>query len=662
MKVSPVNNQESSTQTVSKAISRVGSLMGHAYKLVASLKTQNGVRHQNFPNPIQGVYDKAHFKLNEIHQKHNESIRKNPTEALNSNGIKNLSKRVKSIQNEIAKVVSQAQIEALVEASGALEKNVKSKVATLAQGGLSAGFIRLVACIPKINTCFHRAVEAYKEGMEYLDKASKQVVPQPTNEVDQDRYQEFEAFQAGKSQLKRRAGVIGIDGTYRIQAAFSQDTVKKQLDSFIAQSLCDIERKTISKEVSIAVNGEKQTITSHLIPLNSSFDSYLKAPKAIFGKIFGNKGISAANRQEPHLINGWMSTLTKKNGGIFFRAFRHGILADKNESNLEIRAANSKKAAQELLQTALLQEIADRGLTIEQAAKQTIELNLNSVSLVTPDSLRSIGSGGADEKTMLADQIRALKSFEGKDQKLIIKTADGQEVTIPVQVQVNTFNFGVNAGAVGKLKFAPGLTFGLEVQYEENKKALEGLEKQFKKLNIPAKIRSVPGQDASAVRNQLYKKLGEAQSLMQDIRTLMNDKKAYLDGDNQYEIGAKIIVLTNLMDIIFKHTGRPGIHVAFNCMSGKDRSGIMDAMGKAFASYAKSHKGHYPTHEELKTQKVQKELSDILIPLLLESGNLEITEINTGAMGYKVESEAKLLGMPLEVFLNVQGLSATTSA
>lgn len=657
-----ISEKNEPTQTVEAALKRVGNYMNHTMAMLASLRAQNGVTltpGSQTATKVQAVYDETRTKLTEIREKLNKDVRQNKleTDTLTKREIKNIHHLLKSVQKNIAKVLSQAQVDALVEASGSDEKSVRNKVATLSQGGLSAGLIRLLACIPFINTCFHRAVNAYAVGMNFMDQASKQAVNVPATKLEQDRAQEFQAFVAGKSQLERRTGVIGMNGIYRIKAAFSQKTMSKQLDSFIAQNLGNQPRMTISKEVKFKNNEKEFSLTSQLVPLNNAFDAHLKSTQRVFDNIFGNKGISAANRQEPHLINGWMSMLKNKKDQPIFRAFRHGILADKFEKNQKIRDTHAKHAAQELLLAAMMQEMADRKISFEQAAKDGIDINLNSVSLVTPDWVRSIGTGGANEKTMLADQIRALKSFEGKGQSLTIQTENG-EVKIPVRVNVNTFNFGVNAGAVGKLSFAPGLKFGLATQYEENKKAFAGLEKQFQRLQTKTTVRI---NDPNA-REALYKKLGEARSLMSDIKLLMENKKAYLDGDNQYEIGAKIMILTNQMDVIFKHTKNAGVHTSFNCMSGKDRTGIMDAVVKSFVAYANTHEGHYPTHEELKTKKVQDELREILIPFLLESGNLEITELNTGAKGYKVESEARLLGMPLDVFLNVQGLSGTTSA
>ncbi len=90
---------------------------------------------------------------------------------------------------------------------------------------------------------------------------------------------------------------------------------------------------------------------------------------------------------------------------------------------------------------------------------------------------------------------------------------------------------------------------------------------------------------------------------------------------------------------------------------------MLDSIAKAMATIAQSNNGIYPSHEQFMTDMVlRKKFAEILTTYLLESGNIEITELNTGAKGFKVGEEARLFGMPLEDFLNVQGLSSTTSS
>jgi phosphatidylinositol-4,5-bisphosphate 4-phosphatase len=153
---------------------------------------------------------------------------------------------------------------------------------------------------------------------------------------------------------------------------------------------------------------------------------------------------------------------------------------------------------------------------------------------------------------------------------------------------------------------------------------------------------------------------------MNDINTLMKDKHAYLEGNNQYEVGAKILLLTNIMNrALVAKKEKIAISGAFNCASGKDRTGMMDGILKTFALMT-DKRGKCPTHQEFTAEGesgdlLRKEFTDILVSLLLESGVLEITYLNTGAKGLKVSEEARLFNLPLEDFLQMQGLSTTSS-
>jgi phosphatidylinositol-4,5-bisphosphate 4-phosphatase len=142
----------------------------------------------------------------------------------------------------------------------------------------------------------------------------------------------------------------------------------------------------------------------------------------------------------------------------------------------------------------------------------------------------------------------------------------------------------------------------------------------------------------------------------------MGDKKAYLAGGNQYEIGAKILNLTHLMNQV-----AGGTEGAFNCMSGKDRTGVMDAVARTFAVMRQLN-GKFPIHAELTyaeltyNEEIKKQFREIFSQMLQEYGGLEVTEINTGAMGFKVGGEANLYGLEKEIFKAIQGLSKTTNA
>lgn len=642
-------------------LAQVNELKGQLNKAVAPFEIKD----------LETLLRKAENKSEKSQEKVTSITKKleDVTTNLSKNEVKELKEKLIEADKEITEVIRRSQIGVATQI-GEKYEGTQEKVSTLAQGGWGAKWIHFLALTSKTN---QKAIEAFEIAQGVMEATSRQEfspTATPESQVERDKLAEFKGYQTEKTTLDRRAGVIGLNGIYRFQISFSSKDIHNQFKSFTAQNLGRQERNTIEGEIVI----DQQKFMSRLIPLNKEFDQHmsirgsLKIIFTVFTNIFGTRGISSANRQEAHLINGWESNLIW-DGQSVFRSLRHAITADRYEKNETIRAKNSKQAANELLTAALFQEIAAQGLTLEEAQKKGIQLNLNSVSLITPDDIRPHLSGQANERQMLQDQVLALGQFTGKDLSI---TLNG--IKIPVKVDVNAFNFGVNALALSK---APLLS-GLANQYELNLKAMEGFRSQVgnfynqvarELLNEEEKLAQASLLDLAVPSRikDLQDALANAQLLMQDIEQMMADKKAYLKGNNQYEIEAKILNLTNLMDQTIEkiNLGKSpedrlaGFKCAFNCMSGKDRTGILDGVAKTFAILATLNDGRYPSHNDLQTNlALRQQFIEILMIVLKKGGSLKLTEINTGAEGFKADG---LLDMTIEQVLQAQGFSSTTS-
>jgi len=645
-----------STLSAIAATQRITNYIGHRIKLIENLKQQN----KELPNFSEKIYDQALKQIYLIHNQLITGLRKNPKNTLHSlskKEVANLKKDLKKVDRSVVNIVQAIQIKTL---ASLVDKADRGQVIQLAKNNKKAS---------------NKATKAFNQAKQLMMEAYRRPIDADgLSQVELDKKKELE-----EGHLARRKGVIGIKGEYRIQVAFSKGKIKEQIQSFLGQSLSEQDRKTIGK--SLEINGEKFEITFY--PLNSEFDQALKKRGVIsqtFEKLLGNKGISSSNRQEAHLVNAAETNLTYK-GKTLFRALRHAVISDKFEKNLEIRKKNSQKAAEELIKAALLQEIARQGLTLQEAQErgltQPIKLHLNSVSIVTPDSVRPLLNRlplllkifglkkQADEKALLDDQVRALKSFKGTNNF----TIDGME--IPVNLKTNSFNFGVNAISKGiRLGFLPiKIRLGLSKQHKYNISAWKRMRKQVisfrkslpqKKLELEKHLTALKSElpvdtnkvhDLQTRLDSLELASQNIKILAKDIYLMLKDKKAYLQGNNQYEIAAKILLLNYTIEQIS----------AFNCMSGKDRTNILDSMVKAFAIMATRNKGKYHTMEELKTNpQLNKQFKEVFVKLLLEGGGLEITELNTGAKGYKVGPEIRIFGMSLNEYLKAKGLSATT--
>ena len=629
MQSSPIRPSSfSSTLQSELAKTRVASYIDHQLKLMKSLKEQNELT-EDFSG-----YKNAIKNIELISQKILASIEKNTdfkTKDLNKVGRKLLKKELQLAQRRMITIVRDFQIEIL---KSHVDPKHQKAVANLAKKNFQAKIIRFAALFFK---SYREIIAAYHTAQKQMIEKSKTELPsQNLSQVDQDRLYAIE-----QDQLARRSGIIGINGIYRITPSFARQLIKKQIDSFMVQSLSEKERKTSIHEFSFF--NEKFQAVFH--PLNQAFDMALtNLNVSHFANLLGNKGIVSANRQEAHLVNA-METHLEKEGQTLFYGFRHAVISDKFEANTKVRRENSKKAATELVEAALLRQLANNNISLEQAAQRetAIALSINSASILTPDGVRPLLyrisallsffgiKKQANERQLLKDQVMALKSLASEEQTF---TIDGKK--IKVKVSVNCFNFGVNALSKGiGLSFLK-LRFGLDHQFRYNRAAWKKMRQEA--MEFTSKLPS-------------GKEKENADILLKDIDSMLKNKRAYLKNGNQYEAAAKIMLLSHLM----------GHSSAFNCMSGKDRTNCLDSMIKAFAIMAGRNDGKYLTSKEIKNDpQIAAEFKEVFMQLLMEGGGLEITALNTDVKGYKVGSEIRLFGMTVKDFLQVKGLSHTT--
>ncbi len=407
------------------------------------------------------------------------------------------------------------------------------------------------------------------------------------------------------------------------------------------------------------------SVTSKLVPLNQDFDKDLEIGSTTFGTEFGNTGISSLDRTTNHLVNAWKSSLLDEGGeNEYTAAFRTGSLGKTTKRGTKLeRNTYSQKAAYELMQAVALNELANQGITLEEACNsgKTFVLNLNSVSLVTPDDFRHfvvqyLGSEKLnDEWQIQQDQREAFWTMKG-----LTNIDFGNNLKLQVDVRINSFTTGVN-------NYSKNHRFGLTNQHAHNITAIETLMDQVKLLKQQMHefvLDTDPGSTMGKIENDI-------DTLCEDIQSLGRSKGDYLKTGNQYELGAKILLLTSTMNHATKLINKyipdssekiPGYTNHFNCWSGKDRSGVMDAVWKTTATMYQIHGRHITHTEYMESEEFRGEFVTILVQFLLDQGNIGITELNTGIIGYKVGKEAQIFGLPLDDLLNVQGFSRLSSS
>ena len=443
-----------------------------------------------------------------------------------------------------------------------------------------------------------------------------------------------------------------------------------------------------------------------------------KAFVARLAEDYPSNGINCSDRtQYKHVPNLAQTTLTNNSGEVLFSGFRHGVLDSydidaehlaslpdaalrtmigdllaqeapgdgSREAFVErqlalirsdpkaaqraaqaMRAQASGRMASEMAAAAL---VADPGKLQAALEGETVDVALSSISLLTPDSLRNLaGSARSDERTMLNHQTEAFRQLaEGNPVELRVRDDDGALRTVQVNVQLRQFNFGVNAGAVGRARVGPvsipsqapgwrnlmGWGFAMErndpqLQQLLGEAGAEGVggdvANRLADLRREAAQRSehlgeteamiaIQGsarggnlqQNAAQQRAQLAslnKRIESLDSAARQAKAIWASNDYRQGGGDPFKMVSRLALVGHLM----------GETPLFNCKSGKDRTGQLDAEVKFLATAADENGGKVPAPDQS-----MEAWRPVRNEFVFNTGNLEMQRLNTGLPGYKLE-------------------------
>lgn len=478
------------------------------------------------------------------------------------------------------------------------------------------------------------------------------------------------------SKYLREDGIMEtfVDFALRMASADVPEDLRTELQNRRYDALNSQAWKPISKEVVLRHNGESHAMKSDVIPQSNL--------GAHFSDMKGGGVVCHAARHFEHGTTVAVSRLTAPDGTKLFEGVRHGILNcygissqslhelnpkeleklvenllpkkrwKKDHNNTEslaltinaiktsksyrreaastMQANGSERRAMDLVATNLLKNDAKLQFALDQVGKPNptpVEINLNSIALVTPDYMRAAKgqSGPGNERKMLKGQMKALAKISGDPQprKLDIKGANGEVKTVLVHVKVNAFNFGVNAGAFGLkgtrlLKFPFAAAWGTSDKY--NKKAMDtliGSKSQRSQAGISGQVKDWLDANAGApVKTKTI-----VLKLAQQVAKMWDDKGHRNAGNEPYKMVSRLALLTSMI----------GGDTCWNCKSGKDRTGMMDVETKRLAAEIWMS-GTVPEPDE----EPSKEIKSNRFRMAMDGGNLEIQNYNTGAPGFKL--------------------------
>ena len=458
-----------------------------------------------------------------------------------------------------------------------------------------------------------------------------------------------------------------------------------------------------------------------------------KALAAHFAEDYASNGVNCADRtQYKHVPNLALTTLTNEKGQTLFSGLRHGVIdaygiegkrlarlpddelrtmvgdllvreggveprSEGRERELDnlvtqirsdpVQAAKSAEDMRVQASRDMAREMAVAALAadpekLERAlAGETVDIDLSSISLLTPDSIRHVaGKNASDERKMLNHQTAAFAEL-GRSGAigLPVRDHEGRPRTVTANVNVRQFNFGVNAGAVQGARLgsvtvvpshAPGVRdiMGWGFAMRDNDPNLHKLlgprgtgwldgdvaakahsmleqarelhDGRLSELRADLALAQPDSPDAAAAQREIAAVSEQVGSLeknartlvraARDVKTIWENRDYRRGGGDPYKMVSRLALVSHLM----------GETPLFNCKSGKDRTGQLDAEVKFLATVADERDGSIPpVDRDMEAWRSARN------DFTLNTGNLEMQRLNTGLPGYKLAGVSGLKNM-----------------
>ena len=259
-----------------------------------------------------------------------------------------------------------------------------------------------------------------------------------------------------------------------------------------------------------------------------------------------------------------------------------------------------------------------------QEGATSVELDLPSISLVTPDRGRRIlGALGFmpqfDELAMTREHAGALETLSKQPQSITVTDGSGGK-DITVHLKPIVMSFGVNIMALGPTSTLSRSWSVADVYNRGGIRTLLGDDGEKSGL-----VDETSGMVGRYLSDPTHSDTDKAQvrQLASQVGKLWHDKAHHRENHDPYALPARLALLT----------GKLGMVPNFNCKSGKDRTGQLDAEIKFLATRARMNDGHFPVPGVPLTESERV----LYRTMVLGTGNHEIQKMNTGSAGYKVK-------------------------
>lgn len=327
-----------------------------------------------------------------------------------------------------------------------------------------------------------------------------------------------------------------------------------------------------------------------------------------------------------HAVNLAKTALFGPDGELWFEAYRHGVHCAYGVESQHARWQANINRAVETIQAMVISDPFILKEAETYSIHHPLALEVLSINLQTGDRVRSMSSpilGNLyNERLHIEEQGKAWKAISDKIHEVKYYDTEGSMRGAFVKPSIHSVNFGVNSIALEGLgAFGPQsrILGSWKNNMAMNKETFEWLFGENASLVLLGKVGnflSNPFIQNDALKNRVYE-------LATQIVDIYN-KGAYASmGNEPYKIVTRLAYMCYLM----------GMKVAFNCKSGKDRTGMMDVETK-FLVTRTCVEGKVPPVDENLTQEHQ----EALYMLAVFSGNHEMQKMNTGIAGYKPDN------------------------
>jgi hypothetical protein len=422
-----------------------------------------------------------------------------------------------------------------------------------------------------------------------------------------------------------------LDGFLKGQGieGFNQEDLTKQIGSGFRDGVESQPWTTIKHELKLLVNNRYTSFQNTLTPARALSPQLAQS-------YAGLQGISSLSNAEPnHPVNLWRTSFKTEAGKYAFSGLRHGVHDAYDIENPAERIAAADRKVAEFIQAA----VQSAPELPKQNPDGSYTFNIVSASLLTPSRFN-----GEDE--MLRNQLNAYQRANDIGRTtgipMQIQKANGELQTITVRPNIIGFNTGVNTWSLSRnpLKAANAVWTWRDSD-RANDQAIEALIGSKKPEDpvggiVGEALESLRAQKAAIPENaenrtellRLSDKIILINKLVDQIKEITNasrfsDTSYHQIGQEPYKLPIRILALANEI----------GATPAFNCKSGKDRTGQLDVEVKDFYAHLNHSDGRA---REVNHVRRDTEL-DNFKKIFEDGGAREIQKFNTGIPGSKID-------------------------